>query len=482
MPNIPVVKNLTATSVGILNAIRDLSSPAYQAGVPVATATNESIQQIGDNILGFQSRTNEFLNTLVGMIAFQTYAHRAWRNPWKFFKKGEILTGETIEEIYVHMTLPYVYQLKEDGQTMENFITMYKPKVSTAFHSLNSQLRYPVSITFEMLRRAFRSIEGVRNLIEEIIAQVYSAVETDEYELMKYMLARVIVDGKLATGTVTTAADDPAQTAKNFTKEIIAVSDKMLFNTPDYTIAGVENTTPKDEQYLILTPEMKADINVEVLAMAFNMDKASFAGHMLLIDSWTKFRWDRLKLMMAADPTFAEFTEDEIQILDGVMGLILDINAMQCYDNLLTMRVDQLGSDLINQYNLHAWKIVSFSPFRNAYLLTGDGGTVTAVVYDEATLSGAQNATLVDGLKSYTSDGAVSLKGQWCYSTNAGFSSYTPVEIGNQTDYTCSLLTEKQIEIAFKSTGTKYLAFLPDNITGTPAAFMGTNKITVTIS
>ena len=56
--------NLTASSVGILNGIRELASPQYQAGVPEAQNTLESIRQVGASILGFQSHTNEFLHTL----------------------------------------------------------------------------------------------------------------------------------------------------------------------------------------------------------------------------------------------------------------------------------------------------------------------------------------------------------------------------------------------------------------------------------
>ena len=74
--------NLTASSVGILNGIRELASPQYQAGVPEAQNTLESIRQIGANILGFQSHTNEFLHTLVNRIAFEVIASRSYTNPW----------------------------------------------------------------------------------------------------------------------------------------------------------------------------------------------------------------------------------------------------------------------------------------------------------------------------------------------------------------------------------------------------------------
>ena len=97
MPNRPVVTNLNARSVGILNAIRNNASAEYYNAVPRAEDTTESIRAVGQAITAFQPRMNEFVSALVNRIARVVVTSRMYSNPWAFAKKGLLEYGESIE-------------------------------------------------------------------------------------------------------------------------------------------------------------------------------------------------------------------------------------------------------------------------------------------------------------------------------------------------------------------------------------------------
>lgn len=475
--------NLTASSVGILNGIRELASPQYQAGVPEAQNTLESIRQVGASILGFQSHTNEFLHTLVNRIAFEVIASRSYTNPWSFMKRGYFEMGDTIEEIYIHLIEPIVYRLKNDGEEMSEVLRMYKPKVSTAFHTLNYKMMYPVSITEQNLRQAFTTYSGVTTLVTGIINSIYTSVEYDEYLVEKYALCRICCDGTLPS-TQIQSGSTPEEQSKNLTRQVIGYSDDFTF-MKKYNIAGVPNTSQKMNQYLFVTPWTKASLNVDVLAVAFNMEKAEFMGHMVLIDSFTDFDYDRLDKLFAEDETYAHFTATEISKLETVQAIHADRDFFFMYDNLAQMRSNSIGSQLVDQYFYHVWKTFSFSPFHNVLVYTTGATTITAVAYDETSITGNVGDDITINATGFTSVGVAQATGTWYKSTASGFTSPTPVSL---EDYDKIAMVNGTLEFTAKSAGTTYFCFVPDSIVDqgaseiTTFAAKGTNKVTVTIS
>ena len=67
------------------------------------------------------------------------------------------------------------------------------PDVKSAFHAMNWRVMYPVTIQDEDLKLAFRSAEGVQDLIARIVDSVYTAAEYDEFLLFKYLIIMFII-------------------------------------------------------------------------------------------------------------------------------------------------------------------------------------------------------------------------------------------------------------------------------------------------
>lgn len=51
-----------------------------------------------------------------------------------------------------------------------------------------------------------------------------------------------------------------------------------------YNAANVYTTTPRNNQHIFMDATFNAQFDVDVLASAFNMDKANFMGRLHLID------------------------------------------------------------------------------------------------------------------------------------------------------------------------------------------------------
>lgn len=390
MPMRPQPVDLKATSVGILNVIRNNASREYQAGVPLAEQTVTSIRQVGEAILGFQPRTNEFLNSLVNRIGLVLITSKLYSNPWNFMKKGLLEFGETIEEIFVNLARPHQF----DPEVAENeWMKREKPDVLSAFHSLNYQKFYKVTISNDQLRQAFLSWQGISDLISRIIDSLYSAANYDEFLMMKFLIARLALDGKIAASTIPAPSAD---TSKTIVSSIKGVSNQLMFMNSAYNMAGVPTYTDKNDQYVIKTAQFDALVDVEVLALAFNEERSRFAGRQVLVDNFnfSVGEIERLNELLKADPDYTPFTADELSTLLNIQAIIMDKDWFMIFDNYYNFTEQYNYQGLYWNYAYHVWKTFSASPFANALIFATGENNVTAVAVTPATADVAKGAAL----------------------------------------------------------------------------------------
>lgn len=388
MPSRPTVSTLQGTSVDILNAIRNSASANYRDFVPVATSDVESIREIGAIIMTYPALQNEFLNALVNRIGRVIITSKMYSNPWNMFKKGMLEFGETIEELFVELVKPFQY----DPAVAESKIFKREiPDVRSAFHILNYQKFYKATIQREQLRQAFLSWTGITDLISKIMNSMYASANYDEFQVMKYMLAKHILQGELKATTVLTVN---AANAKANVSTIKGVSNDFEFMGTDYNVSGVHNFSLKDNQYLILNNSFDALTDVEVLASAFNMDKADFSGHRVLVDSFGKLDTARLAELFAGDDTYTQFTDAQITALKAIPAIIVDENFFMIFDNLMEFTEQYNGEGLYWNYWLHVWKTFSVSPFANASVFVPGTPSITSVTVSPDTVTAGAGQTV----------------------------------------------------------------------------------------
>lgn len=358
---------LNASTIDILNVIRQNASYDYQQNVPEVATVND-IPKVGEIIYGTPAFANQFINALVNRIAIVRVQSATFNNPYSILKKGYIEYGETVEDIFVSIAKAVDFNV-EKAAKREFQRTI--PGVRSAFHVMNWRVMYPVTIQDEDLRQAFLSIEGVQNLIAKIVDAVYTAAEYDEFLLFKYLLIKAISHGKMYPTSIGTGAE-----LNEAAVQFRGTSNLLPFMSSEYNEAGVKTNTPKARQVIFMDAMFNAQFDVNVLASAFNMDKADFMGRLFLIDNWTDFDNERFDIIRTNSDGIEEVTADELALLANVKAVILDDNWFQVYDNNNKFTEKYVASGLYWNYFYHTWKTVSNSPFANAVVFVTSAADV----------------------------------------------------------------------------------------------------------
>lgn len=368
MPKRIALSSLNATTIDILNTIRANASYEYQQLVPEITDASE-IRSVGDVLYGYPALANQFINALVNRIALVRIKSATFNNLYADLKKGYLQFGETIEEVFVEIAKAREFSA-EKASAREFKRTL--PDVRTAFHIINWRVQYPVTIQDDDLRMAFMSIDGVQDLIAKIVDSVYTAAEYDEYLLFKYLMIKAITTGKMHP----VAIDDGDM--NNAAVAFRGASNMITFISDKYNASAVHTSTPKADQYIFMDAMYNASYDVNVLASAFNMDKAEFSGKLKLIDSWNTFDNERFAEIVENSDMIEPVTDEELALMADVKAVLVDGEWFQVYDNNNKFTEVFVTSGLYWNYNYNVWKTVSSSPFSNAIVFIGNAENVGA--------------------------------------------------------------------------------------------------------
>mgnify|MGYP003290465209 CR=1 FL=1 len=388
MPTRPQRVTMDTQVLNILNAIRNNASNEYRDYVPPITDTSQ-LRQIGQIIMDYPALQNQFLSALINRIGRVVIASKMFENPWARFKKGTLDYGETVEEIFTNIAKPYQFEGSHTSPTTQ--FKKHMPDVRAAFHVMNYQKYYPITIEEQKLRQAFLSADGVTNLIGDIVNSIYTAANYDEFLTMKYLLARTILNGRMYPIQVSAAT---AANAKDIVTTVKANSNILEFPSTKYNPAHVFQHTKKAEQMIFINAAFDAVVDVNVLASAFNMDKAEFMGQRILIDSFGSLDTARLNELFADDPNYVELTEAQLTALDAVPMVVVDEKFLMVFDNLNDFTEVYNAELLYWNYFYHQWKTFSTSPFSNALVYVPTTPTVSSVTVTPATATVSANSSL----------------------------------------------------------------------------------------
>lgn len=361
------------------NVIREDSSTVYMNTIPAATSDN--INEI-KNILfndSYSPMLNEFVSNLINRIALTIIRNKSFNNPLSVFKKGSVPLGTDIQDVYENPAVAEKYELS--NTEMAKLLTITNPDTHVAYYRRNRQDMYTKTIPREVLQGAFVSWDKFEEFIQGITTSLYSGNYIDEFKYTKELIDGVYNQGKIKCEVVSAPTD--ASSSKAFLKKVRALYTKMSLPSTQYnsyslfTNSGksVTTWTDKDRIVLIITADALANIDVEALASAFNIDKADFMGRVITVDA---------------------FDNDEI------VAVMCDEAFLQIYDNLF--RFDEFYNARVMAWNeyLHAWGTFAVCPFANAVCLT----TEQVVPVEEITISDVSATVGTDETVSVTLDPA----------------------------------------------------------------------------
>lgn len=377
----------TSSGVSIFNYIRENSSSTFQDIVP--TATSENILTLA-NILFDQSYTpqlNEFVSNLINRIGYTMVHNKVFSNPLAMFKKGSVPLGTDIQDIFTNPAQAEDYEYSNSA--MAKLLTITDPDTHVAYYRRNRKDLYTVTVSREGLQGAFVSWGKFEDYISSLMNSLYNGDYIDEFRYTKELILGAYDNNKAIVQVVD--APDSKSDDKALVKKLREIYTMMKFPSTNYNAyskmsgSSTPVTTWTDESRIVLliTASVMAEINVEVLAAAFNMDKADFLGRVIVVD------------------TFGD---------DKILGCLCDEAFLQIYNN--QFRFDEFYNARTMSWNfyLHAWDTFAISPFANAVIFaTAASSPVTAISISDQTLDLSDEGTTGKSVTvTLTPDGATS--------------------------------------------------------------------------
>lgn len=377
------MNNKTNIAVQALNAIRNSASIEYRNYIPVAYPAQDSILNIGSTMRDYPFLYNEYID-LIGRFVRYEYSARMMENHLAFGKRGMLPYGKTVGEIFQGLAEPFQF----DANT-NNLWNVVPPDIQTAYHVVNSDIIYQVDISPTALDSAFLSWDEQYDFIERVIRRMYDSAAYDDEQKMKYLIAINLLSGNIKSiGIQGTATEDASRQS---VKTIKKISNNFVFPKTEYNRAGVLNHCAKDEQYIIMNADYDAATDVDVLAQSFNMDKAEFEGHRVLIDSFGSLNQERLAKLVI---NYVEISANELAALDTVGAVLMSKDWFLVYDSAFDMDSQKISKRRSYQYSLHNRQMLSTSPFQNCVAFSATTPSIKSVSVTPSTATLNKGETL----------------------------------------------------------------------------------------
>lgn len=325
-----------ATNVNILNALRS----EYELENRIPEATLDNLSQIFTDMMSYTQGRNVIIPALLERVGLQTVDTTAWRNPLARYKKDPMRYGMTHEETFVNMCKGKLYDPRE---SYEYAFQQYQSYIMSVFHKVNLNMQYPVTITYDNLRSAFLTEYGIRDMMSAKMESAVTGANWDEYNAMKNMIDTGY-DQQILPAVTVSAVEDEA-TAKALLTEIKAAVNEFRFPNPANNIAGATSASEPFNLIWVTTPRVDANISVEALAYAFNMDKAQVDVRTVIVDKFDNA---------------------------AIQGVLMDIRFFNCRDQFREMSDQRLANILSWNYFYTMVEMISASPFYPIRVFTTD--------------------------------------------------------------------------------------------------------------
>lgn len=373
----------------ILNTIRATSSNAYQTAVPLTTADN--ITDVGKAVLGLpDTEKNEFINA-VNKIGLTIINSANFKNHLTFLKKGNLEYGSSIEDIFIKMvkSIPYIAGTR-DGETPPDQFEIFKTENDVAYYTTQFERQYPQTFHEHDVKRAFRSAEAFGEWIVNMANALQSAIEWDDYRVTVALMARQVEAALTDTETkwhgevklvslyneiynpTPAITADTALLDKDFltfmSNQIQKWSNRLNYVREDVNIAGVANGLPKANQRIMMLGDIKADLDTNLFAWAYNQDKLQIGGFDE-IDTWYSIGANG-ESEVVASPDDIKVKADLGVADEPVIGVMYDKEMLKIYNKFYVSRTTPNNRGLYyNNFTTMA-DIYACSPFHNFVVFT----------------------------------------------------------------------------------------------------------------
>lgn len=366
--------------VNSLNRIRELSSDIYHQYIPMLDE-NTDISAFGQPILQYQVVQNEFMSALINRIAATQFEVKYFNNPLRVLEGDRVPFGHAVQDIAVNKIAGRKFNVED----FAGLLAKYEADVKVAYYEVNSDIQYPCTITKAKLQKAFLSWDNLNSFIDEITNEMYNSCFIDEWNQVRALVTQAYLDNRVQIEQISAVSDEA--TAKAFTEKARELFLNFQAPSSSYNawskVGGAGRpiitwTNPEDI-VIIIKNSVRAKLDVQSLAAAFNVEYATLLGNIISVPDWDIYN------------------DDGTKHSDGsaIVGILCDKAFFKIREQ------DRDFSEFFNPNNrtwnlyLNIVKMYATSLFANAVVFATSTPTVpaTAITVESAT------ATVVEGKK-----------------------------------------------------------------------------------
>lgn len=276
-----------------LNALREISSEIYHQYLPEIDEDTD-ISRYAEPIFSVPAVYNEFCQALVNRIVYTQFENKSFRNPFVVLDGDRIPLGYAGQEIYVNPSKGRQFNVDD----FAGLLIKYEADVKVQYQTINSDLQYPVTFTRQQLKKAFVSWGDLESFIDQLSNSLYNGCYIDEFNKVKELVSGAY-SMNIAQVTTVSAINSEANA-----KAFVAKARELFLNFQvpsssynSWAKNGGEGrpivtwTNPEDIVFIVRN-DVRAYMDVNVLADAFNLDRATLLGNILTVDNFDVYNDD----------------------------------------------------------------------------------------------------------------------------------------------------------------------------------------------
>lgn len=349
----------------------------------LATVNLDDSAAVYQVVKDYPSLKNEFIKTLQSKIVQSKMYSKIYNNPYRMFHKGTLPAGIGIEQMFLELAdSKGMFDHYDGGSDEADLIRAEANKVLVNYITRNFMLKYKSSVSDQRLKDAFTTPEGLSTLTNQIIARNSSSAQVEEKEMFEMLLESAAslkaleqeTTGKIKLGTNPISSDvakapmkkeimgeltneNREEFTKRLIEKVIELASEMSFPSTEYNMAGVKTWTEKSNLVLCVSPKIKALVDVEVLAFAFNQTHADMGIRVVEVQKLPK------GYATTAGTVAAEVDNE-------TYAMLLDADFIQLWETLTDSSSFYNPATLVTNMFYHRHGIASNCFFANCVALT----------------------------------------------------------------------------------------------------------------
>lgn len=260
-------------TIALLNEARAMTPRL--ANSPVIDANN--VRYIADLDGWTYNDFTGMVDKITRQYGFST-AFKDSDNPFFRYMREPLPVGHAIEDYYIPLIQPTEYD-----PTGANVLAPIDNEILKRVYSINKTVQFAATTSLWQSREAFLTIEGVNDLQNRIISNIWDSAAAQTYRNSVELISSIPAEG-CSVNRYGYSIDTEVNIGK-LLKDVRTTVDNMIILQEGFNTAGIEQRSYRDELILVTTPEVYETMTVDFLAGVFNITYANIDTRVILVSN-----------------------------------------------------------------------------------------------------------------------------------------------------------------------------------------------------